>query len=162
VCDVDAVRARYEAPSPFDRAPSGRRSVTGRRIARLATLVAVGSVVLGACSADGSTCSAIDDLRASAENLVDEETLQGGVDDIEAAIDEVGDDLADIGDAAHEEFEAEVDQVSGALDEVRDSVSDVDRDDTREDLGQVGDAADQLGDVAGDLKDRVAEVGSGC
>ncbi|HEX6424528.1 MAG TPA: hypothetical protein VFZ79_13680 [Acidimicrobiales bacterium] len=84
-------------------------------------------LLLAACGDDdessATVCDARADLESSLAALGEIDVPAEGTDAVEAAVDDVGDDVEAVADAAQEEVDDEVDDVQAAVDELEAAVT---------------------------------------
>jgi len=141
-----------------------------KQLHRSAAAVTVAALLfLGVgCSDDTpSACEAAQDLAGSVDELVSEETLEGGRESIEDALDQAAEDLDELKDAGEEEFGDDIDDLQTQLDDVAAEASEIEAGEVREGLDQVREQADDarsswdslVADVQGAIEDCEIEVG---
>jgi hypothetical protein len=121
-----------------------------------AMLVALLAVFTVGCSDDESTaCEEAENLEAAVDDLFSEETLEGGRDAVDAELDQVGEDLEALRDAADEEVGAEVDELGSQLGDVGDALGELDSDDLSGSADEVEAQLREAGDAWSALVDQV-------
>jgi chromosome segregation ATPase len=131
-----------------------------KQLHRSAAAVTVAALLFlgGGCSDDTpSACEAAQDLAGSVEDLVSEETLEGGRESIEDALDQAAEDLEELKDAGEEEFGDDIDDLRTQLDDVGEEASEIEAGEVREGLDQVREQAD---DARSSWNSLVADVQS--
>lgn len=140
--------------------------------AAILALVATTALVLGACgddsdgdgdegaSGEAGVCEARADLTESFAALGDIDVVADGTDALRDAIDQIGDDLAELREAAGDQASDEIDAVEAANDELSTAVGDLGDD---EPIGEAtGAVASALGDLSLALGDLVLAFGQDC
>lgn len=140
-----------------------------RRTSLLLALALLATAALAACDDEGDgggagaddrpeVCTRYDDFRDSLGDVTSLDTLRGGRDGIDDALDDARTDLDELREAAGQDFEQEIDALQDAFADARTSIAD---------LGGSGSFVDRLSDVtdalrgvvsaADDLRDAIAD-----
>jgi hypothetical protein len=131
-----------------------------------ATVVITGVLALAGCSSDddsGSSttttsgkeavCAARSDLEQSVRALTDLSLSSSGKSSVESAVDDVKQDLDDLGETAKQTYKPQVDALQSAIDDLQDAVQGIGNGSISQDLETIGNAIADVGRTAGDLAD---------
>jgi len=105
-----------------------------------------------------AACEARDELTSSLDDLRELDLTAEGTDALDAAVDDVGDDIAEAADAAQANVEDEVDDVQTAFDELETAIAEADEQDTASGaVSSVSSAVTDVADTVGTLVEALAQ-----
>jgi hypothetical protein len=129
------------------------KHLSTRSAAAAALLLAL---LAAGCSDDvPQACEDVQALKVSLDELFSEETLEGGRGTAEEELDQVREDLADLGESAEAEVDTEVDELQAQLGDVGDAIEAADADDLEGSVDEIGAQLGEAGDAWSALVDQV-------